>query len=288
LVSLIAVPHGDWDRCWQSTKENAPLHGPPTVQEAAFAAFFAPRWPSDGGSSRDKRRILLEKSRIIGSIDSQGQGGMMIELLTAPANLPFSVALVVMALIGVIEAVGLGASVAHLDMDADAHAGDFDLLAWLGIGRIPLLMVLVVFLAIFGLLGLALQQLAAGLTGAPLSPWLAGPAAAFASFPLTGVSARGLARIIPQDETTAVSLDTLIGKRGTITIGTARRGSPAQARVRDAFGQVHYVMVEPHDDAHPIAEGETVLLARRDGHLFIALGQADGLTPHIHEQLKAG
>lgn len=212
----------------------------------------------------------------------------MIELLTAPANLPFSVALMVMVLIALVEAVGLGASVAHLDMDADVHAGDLDLLAWLGIGRIPLLMVIVVFLALFGLLGLAVQQAAAALAGAPLSGWVAGPAAAVAALPLTGLCARGLARIVPQDETTAVSLDTLVGKRGTITIGTARRGSPAQARVRDAFGQVHYVMVEPHDEAHPIAEGETVLLARRDGHVFIALGQADGLTPHIHEQLKAG
>jgi membrane protein implicated in regulation of membrane protease activity len=191
-------------------------------------------------------------------------------------------------LIGLIEAVGLGASVAHLDFDADAHAGDIGVLSWLGIGRVPLLIVIVVFLATFGLLGLAIQQIATNLAGAPLSTWLAGPAAAFASLPLTGLGARALARIIPQDETTAVSLDTLIGKRGTITIGTARRGSPAQARVRDAFGQIHYVMVEPHDEAHPIAEGETVLLARRDGHLFIALGQADGLTPHLHEQLKAG
>ena len=206
----------------------------------------------------------------------------MLEFIAAPENLPFAVALLVMLLIGAVEALGLGASAAHLDVDADAHIGG-DLLGWLGVGRVPLLMLLVVFLAAFGLLGLALQQ-AAG----PLGPGIAAAIAGAAALPVTGLGARGLARIMPRDETTAVSLDTLVGRRGTITVGTARRGSPAQARVRDVHGQPHYVMVEPHDENHPLAEGETVLLIRRDGHLFTGLGAADGLTPHIHEQLRTG
>ncbi|HEX8586237.1 MAG TPA: YqiJ family protein [Allosphingosinicella sp.] len=205
----------------------------------------------------------------------------MLDFLAAPANFPFAVALTVMLLIGVVEALGLGASAVHLDIDADAHAGD--LLGWLGVGQVPLLMILVVFLAAFGLLGLAVQQ-AVG----PFSLWLASTIAGIAALPVTGLGARGLARIMPQDETTAVSLDTLVGKRGTITVGTARTGSPAQARVRDVHGQPHYVMVEPHDEAHPIAEGETVLLLRRDGHIFIGLGQADGVLPHPHEQFRIG
>ena len=103
---------------------------------------------------------------------------------------------------------------------------------------------------------------------------------------MTGVGGRLLAWIIPQDETTAVSLDSLVGTRGTVTIGVARRGSPAQAQVRDAYGHAHYVMIEPQNEDHPIAQGETVLLVRREGHIFTALGAADGLTPHIHEQLR--
>jgi Inner membrane protein YqiJ, OB-fold/Inner membrane protein YqiJ, N-terminal len=204
----------------------------------------------------------------------------MFDFIAAPGNLPFAVALTVMLLIGIVEAIGLGASAAHVDIDAD---GGGALLDWLGVGRVPLLMLLVVFLAAFGLLGLALQQ-AIG----PLSVWIAAPIAAVAALPVTGIGARALARIMPQDETTAVSLDTLVGKRGTITVGTARSGSPAQARVRDIHGQSHYVMVEPHDPAHIIAEGEIVLLVRRDGHVFTALGAADGIAPHPHEQLRIG
>jgi membrane protein implicated in regulation of membrane protease activity len=193
----------------------------------------------------------------------------MLEIIAAPANLPFSVALLVMLLIGAVEAFGLGASAVQLDVDADIDGGG-DLLGWLGIGRVPLLMLLVVFLALFGLIGLAIQQFAG-----PLPLWIAAPGAAVAALPLTSLGARGLARIMPGDETTAVSLDSLVGRRGTITIGTARRGSPAQARVSDIHGQVHYVMVEPYDDDHSLGEGETVRLDRRDGNIFIAVGRTD-------------
>ncbi len=193
----------------------------------------------------------------------------MLDIIAAPANLPFSVALLVMLMIGAVEALGLGASAVHLDAHADLDGGG-DLLGWLGVGRVPLLMLLVVFLALFGLAGLAIQQFAG-----PLSLWIAVPAATAAALPLTGLGARGLERVMPGDETTAVGLDELVGRRGTITIGTARRGSPAQARVADIHGQVHYVMVEPYDDRQSIGEGETVRLDRRDGHIFIAVGRTD-------------
>jgi membrane protein implicated in regulation of membrane protease activity len=195
----------------------------------------------------------------------------MLEIIAAPANLPFSVALLVMLMIGAVEALGLGASAVHLDMHSDVDGGG-DLLGWLGVGRVPLLMLLVVFLALFGLAGLAIQQFAG-----PLSLWIAVPAAVAAALPLTGLGARGLARIMPGDESTAVGLDELVGRRGTITIGTARRGSPAQARVSDVHGQVHYVMVEPYDDDHSIGQGETVRLDRRDGNIFIAVPRTDRL-----------
>jgi membrane protein implicated in regulation of membrane protease activity len=198
----------------------------------------------------------------------------MLEIIAAPANLPFSVALLIMLMIGAVEALGLGASAVHLDAHADIDGGD--LLGWLGVGRVPLLMLLVVFLAFFGLAGLAIQQFAG-----PLPLLIAVPAAVAAALPLAGIGARALARIMPGDETTAIGLDELVGRRGTITIGTARRGSPAQARVSDVHGQVHYVMVEPYDDDHSIVEGETVRLDRRDGHIFIAVGRSDRIESSL-------
>ncbi len=197
----------------------------------------------------------------------------MIDFLLAPENLPFAVALLLMLMIGAVEALGLGIGAAGVDAHADADA---DLLAWLGFGRIPLLMTLVVLLALFGLVGIAGQQLAAALLGAPLSPWIAAPAALVAALPLTGISARGLARILPRDETTAISLEDLVGRRATVTVGTARQGSPARASVRDRHGQVHYVMAEP-TDGQAVGEGGTLLLVRREGEIFVGLAEGQDL-----------
>jgi hypothetical protein len=201
----------------------------------------------------------------------------MLDFLLAPANLPFAVALTVMLLIGAAEAAGLGG--AGVDAGADLETGGgFDPLGWLGIGRLPLLTVLVVLLAAFGLAGIALQQIAAALLGAPLSPWIAAPAAFVAALPLTAAGARVLAQILPRDETTAVGLDSLIAKRATVIVGTARRGSPARARVRDVYGQTHYVMIEPTGDEESLGEGETALLVRREGEIFIGLGEGRTLS----------
>lgn len=205
----------------------------------------------------------------------------MFDFILAQANLPFSVALAVMLMIGLVEAVGLGAGAVHLDMHADVHAGghlDLDLLGWLGLGRVPLLVLLVILLALFGLIGIAIQQLATALLGAPLSPWLASAAAIVAALPLSGLCARGVARILPHDETTAVGLDSLVGRRATVTIGTARVGSPARARVHDVHQQVHYVMVEPSERASAVETGGTLLLVRRENGIFIGLAEGEGLT----------
>ncbi len=205
----------------------------------------------------------------------------MLDFFLAPENLPFSVALLVMLLIGLVEAIGLGAGAAHLDVHAD---GDTDLLGWLGLGEVPLLILIVVFLALFGMIGITIQQVAAALAGVPMAPWNAAALAFVASLPLLGVSARALARILPRDETTAVGLDNLLGKRATVTVGVARRGSPAQARVRDVHGQVHHVMMEPNGDQDAVAQGETVLLVRREGNLFIGLIDGDALIPRLDDR----
>lgn len=195
---------------------------------------------------------------------------MFLEFLGQGENIAFSVALALMVLIGLVEALGLGA--ASIDVDLDLHLPDAAApLHWLGIGRVPLLVLLIAFLAAFGLVGLAGQQLAQELTGTLVSPWLAIPAAAAAALPVTAAGSRLLARVLPQDETTAIDVATLVGRTGQIVVGTARRGAPARARVRDEHGQSHYVLVEPDNDGQAIGEGETVLLVRREANLFRAI-----------------
>ena len=197
-----------------------------------------------------------------------------------PAYLPFAIAFVVMVGIGLIEAIGLG--LGHLDLDTDAGAADGGVLDWLGLGgELPILIWLTSLLGCFTITGIAIQQGATSLTGAPL-PWAAAAGgAALIGALLNTAAANGLARIMPGFETTAITTDTLLRRRGTILEGAARRGAPARAKVVDQYGQAHVVMVEPHNDGDEIRSGQTALLVRREGALFFALPDEHTLLSSI-------
>ena len=124
---------------------------------------------------------------------------------------------------------------------------------------------------LFTVIGAAGQQVLIAAIGQPLPPLLAALAAGAAALPLNGIVTRPLARLLPQDETTAVGLASLLRRDAEIQVGTARAGSPARAKVMDVHGQPHFVMVEPHNPDEELAQGETVLLVRRDGERFYAM-----------------
>lgn len=190
--------------------------------------------------------------------------------LLADYNLPFAVALALMVLLAILQAVGLGDVLGDHDVDADAEGGGpaDGLLLLLGIGRVPLMIWLASFLLLFAALGVGIQALAESLTGAPLDRWLAAVLAAAAALPVAGVVSRPLAWILPGDETTAVGLDSLVGRRARIVIGRAAAGHPARARVEDRYGRPHHVMVEPHEESSEMLEGDEILLVRRENETF--------------------
>jgi hypothetical protein len=200
----------------------------------------------------------------------------MFALLLTPSYTPFAVAFVVMVGVGLIEAVGLG--LGHLDIDGHSGGVDADggLLDWLGLGEeLPILIWVTSLLGCFTLAGIAIQQVTTALIGQPLHWGLASGGAILAGGFLNTLAARGLRRIMPGFETSVISTDDLLCRRGTILEGTARRGSPARAKVVDHHGQAHFIMVEPHDPADAIAQGETALLVRREGALFFAQPDAN-------------
>lgn len=205
---------------------------------------------------------------------------MFAQFLTQ-AYLPFAIAFVVMIGIGLIEAIGLG--LGQLDLDGDVGAdADGGVLDWLGLGgELPILIWLTSLLGCFTIAGVAIQQGATALAGAPLHWGLASGGAFVAGALLNTLAANGLARVMPGFETTVISTDDLLRCRGMILEGAARRGSPARAKVVDRHGQAHFVMVEPHDEADVIPSGETALLVRRDGKLFFALPDASMLFQSI-------
>jgi len=231
----------------------------------------------------------------------------MIAYLSAPATAPFSVALGVMVLIALLEGVGLLFGLAISGMvdamlpDFDAPEVDFDsgapgidldmapvadgdivprdsletgpgmfmqMLGWLCFGRVPVLVLLVIFLTSFGLSGIALQSSVHGVFGFYLPAILAVIPALAVAFPSMRYFGLGLARIMPKEESEAVSQDQFIGKIATITQGVCKRGLPAEAKLRDRHGQSHYVRAEPDRDTDEFGAGSEVLIVRRAGSLF--------------------
>jgi hypothetical protein len=216
------------------------------------------------------------------------------QIVTAPQNWPFVVALGVMLGLAGLEMLVLllGGSLfgfvddllpdsldGDVDVAAEADIGGPDsssgmldqILGWFAVGQVPFLVVVIALLTSFGLLGLALQGVLANLTGYTLPASLAAiPAFVGASFSTRWLALR-IARLIPNAETSAVSRDSFIGRVATITLGSARSGEPTQARLTDTHGQAHYVMVEPDHAAEVLAEGERVLLVSRSNMVFRAI-----------------
>ncbi|WP_333608595.1 YqiJ family protein [Arsukibacterium sp.] len=221
----------------------------------------------------------------------------MWQLLLASENMLFSIALLLMLLIGLLEAVALlfGASVSssldgllpevelspHTEvgqLDADSALSRF--FGWLRIGEVPLLMLLVVFLLSFGLLGLIIQSLLHSLLGSMAPAWLAAPAVFTLSLPLVRFGGGLLQSIMPRDETTAVSSDSLLGRVAIITLGTAKHQYAAEARVKDQHGYQHYVQVEPDNPAEMFEQGAEVLLLTRQGAVYKAIKNDN---PHLSD-----
>ncbi|ASK87258.1 OB-fold-containig protein [Sphingorhabdus sp. SMR4y] len=198
---------------------------------------------------------------------------MVIDFWLADENIVFAAALVLMVALGVLQLIGFGGFDSDVDMDADVDGTGVagGLLSFFGWGRLPFLILLVLFLLVFGLTGFAGQQFIQTLTGRLLPPSLAAAGALLVALPLTGLLSKPLARIIPQDETTAVSIDELTGRRAIIDIGTAKPGYPARAKVKDRYGHGHALMVEPDSEDGIFLAGEEVLLVRRDGDIFKAV-----------------
>ncbi|MFM2372597.1 MAG: hypothetical protein RIS85_2319 [Pseudomonadota bacterium] len=191
--------------------------------------------------------------------------------LLAPENLPFAAALALLALLVIVQVTGISDFLG----DADGHDADLDagsvLASITGLGALPFIVWLSFFLAIFALVGLSLQQLVGSFLGAPFAALPATAMGLVAAWPVNTVVTRLLSRIWPHDETTAVPLDALLGRRGMIAVGTASRGNPARANVRDLHGQIHLVMVEPHEDSATLVESIEILLVRREGEIFYAI-----------------
>ena len=212
----------------------------------------------------------------------------MIDFALSPENMPFTIAIAMMLGITVLEAMDLfiGAGISDLlesmlpdmDMDLDLEgdlvsgesSGFVKALGWLRFGEVPML-VLILFLTAFGLMGLGVQYLSKIMTGTLMHGMVVSIPVFLVSLPAVRLLGGIAAKIIPKDETDAVSERSFIGRTATIVLGTARAGSPAQAKLTDKNGTVHYVMVEPDVTGGQFETGDSVLLVSQEKAVFIGI-----------------
>lgn len=201
-------------------------------------------------------------------------------LFLTPESWPFTVAVMLLVAIVVIEGLALliGISLSglldHLIPDA-AHGveGMSDSwLGWLHIGKVPILVLLVVFLTAFAVIGYLINLLAYGGLGFYPPTALSAAAAFLGALPVVRLLGTAIARLIPRDQSFAVSFDSLVGRVAVIVNGTARTGYPAEARVKSDYGQTLYVRVEPDNPDVQFGSGESVLLVKQvSGSRFLAI-----------------
>jgi len=228
----------------------------------------------------------------------------MHELLTSPGAIPFALALAVVVGLFLLEIasallggsiLGVGTDAPDVDVDVDFDfSADVDagaeladgldavdtpevgtstsgIFTWIGARDVPILIWLVSFLTMFGLFGLVLQSVMVSILGFQISGLAAMFLVAPPALAVTRVIANWVALIMPKTQTTALRARHLGGYNGTITQGTASRGKPAEVKIKDRHGNIHYLRVEPLHDDDSFAQGADVTLIRKRGDKFFVI-----------------
>ena len=199
------------------------------------------------------------------------------DILLAPDVRPFAIAAAIMLALGIIELLTslVGLSIGELvgkdiALEGDSHNILGGAFLWLNSGRLPLLILLVLALGVFSIEGFLLQGVAHAIgTTVPVS--IAALAATAGSIPVIRTTSRGIARIIPRDETYAVSEADFVGKVAVVAIGPLDQGLPGRVRLKDVFGNWHTVAARASLDSGTLPVGASVLLVDRDARSFIAI-----------------
>jgi Protein of unknown function (DUF1449) len=215
------------------------------------------------------------------------------DILLAPDVRPFAVAAAIMVVLGGIELLTtlIGFSISEflgkdVAIEADSHNGLGGLLLWINAGRLPLLILIILAFGVFSIEGFLLQGIAHAVgTAVPVA--IAALIAIAGSIPVIRTTSRGIARIIPRDETYAVSDADFVGKVAMVSVGPLDQGLPGRVRLKDVFGNWHTVSARASRDSPALAVGSSVLLVDRDARSFIAISAPADLIDHQRSSDRA-
>jgi len=160
---------------------------------------------------------------------------------------------------------------ADIDVDAEVSTGvapHLFILDWLNLGRVPFMVLVILNLLSYGLSGYMIQKIMLAITDAPMGKLSISLLALVPTLLVTHYLGRGVAKVFPKEETTAVKIETLINGIGEITIGTASHNNPAEAKVKDKYNKTHYIRVVPMDKEKKITQGEKIVVIELNNGIF--------------------
>jgi hypothetical protein len=220
----------------------------------------------------------------------------MIDLIFNANNFPFLVAIGLMIALMGLELIfalsGGGAMSSMSDVSADVDLPDAvdvgvdagtghgweggasfvsQSLGWLHLGKLPVMILLVLALMGFGLTGLAAQFVSQIILERQMPWWLACIPATLGMIVSLRYAGLLSIRYLPRDETQVISAEALVGKEAIMVLAAATAGHPAQAKLRDRYGQTHYFMVEPRDENTQLTPGMRILVISKEGSTYKAI-----------------
>lgn len=211
--------------------------------------------------------------------------------LLAWYNLIFELPIVAVVFYVLLQSTGLGGDHdhdAHVDVGHDASLATVDhgiehsvhhehaighheqeasalikALTFLGLGRVPLSVLVTSFFVVWGFSGWAANQMLKEIMIFPaVYFWFSLGIASFAGVFLTRFLAVGLSRIMPTTETYGTSLAELVGRRGEASLSINERFGKAQ--IRDDSGQLHEVTCRMDTGQKSLPPGSRVILVSFD------------------------
>lgn len=215
------------------------------------------------------------------------------DILLAPDVRPFAISAAIMVALGGIELLTMivGFSISELigkdfALETESHSAIGGLFLWINAGRLPLLILLILALGVFAIAGFLLQGVAHSI-GTALPVTFAALAAAALSLPAIRITSRGIARVIPRDETYVVDEADFVGHVAEVSIGPLDQGLPGRVRLKDVFGNWHSVAARASPESTPLPVGASVLLVDRDAKSFIAISAPADLIAHQQTSRRA-
>ncbi len=148
------------------------------------------------------------------------------------------------------------------DHSLDGVDGTGGILGWLYFGKIPFLILFILFLGVFSVIGYTLVMVVQSVTLITLPPTISGVIAFVLSIPFLRTVGSLYVKYMPGFETEAISEQSLVGQRGVVTVGTATKEKPAEVHITSLAGQDIYLMVKMQYEEESVPQGGEVILTQ--------------------------